>query len=257
MRSLLQLQLPTQWVFRTQTVIRAKGPMAAQARGIAGPYPHSENRKKIRKENGIFGSDFFGGGRPKVMNAKEVDLPKEPYDPTPYRLDFVKYPEIACGLGAQYYYRDGQKSPLSYFHIRKSLTGDESVAVGSTDPRARESRTIDNYVKEHNRGFAVQILLEGRGVKAYFDPKPPHLKVRLGVGAKLQSLEEYCVRDPDCTVSCNSRGNVVVVHGPNKARVGTLAYRLLRKMQPKLQPYTGKGAHFPFHPVKRKVVKKK
>lgn len=65
--------------------------------------------------------------------------------------------------------------------------------------------------------------------------------------------------DPDTAtkVSVNKKGDIVVLHGPTKERVGTLAYRLLKKLQPKLQAYTGKGGHFAFHPVKRKAVRKK
>mmetsp|Transcript_177832 Transcript_177832/g.570309 ORF Transcript_177832/g.570309 Transcript_177832/m.570309 type:complete len:133 (-) Transcript_177832:83-481(-) len=131
------------------------------------------------------------------------------------------------------------------------------IAVGATDPRAVDARCIDNYVKEKTRGYATQIVLEGRGVKAYFEPKFPHLKVRLGVGAKVKDLMQYCLRDPDVEVTCNKKGDVVVLHGPNKARVGTLAYRLLKVMTPRLLPYTGKGAHFAFHPIRRKAVRKK
>merc|ERR1711879_575029 len=114
-----------------------------------------------------------------------------------------------------------------------------TVAIGATSEHAREARTIDNYVK------------------AYYEPKAPYLKVRLGVGAKVKDLSEYCKRDPDCEVAVNKKGDIVVVHGPTKGRVGTLAYRLLKVMQPILMPYTGKGAHFAFHPTKRKAVQKK
>lgn len=210
-----------------------------------------------KKVTGRFGVEWFIGRRPTEINAQMVDLPKPPYNPKPYNLAFRKYPGAASGLGAEYFYRDGQTHPLSYFHLRSPAIGGDIVAVGATDERAREARTIDNFVKERTRGFAVQILLEGRGVKAYFEPSFPNLKVRLGVGAKVTDLTEYCKRDPDVTVSLNKKGDIVVCHGPNKARVGTLAYRLLKRMQPKLQPYTGKGAHFPFHPVKRKAVRKK
>lgn len=39
--------------------------------------------------------------------------------------------------------------PLSYYHLRSPKSGD-TVLVGATDPRAREARTIDNYVKDRN-----------------------------------------------------------------------------------------------------------
>lgn len=217
----------------------------------------SELESTKKKVTGRFGVEWFIGRKETDINAQMVDLPKPPYDPKPYKLAFRKYPGIASGLGAEYYYRDGQRHPLTYYHMRSPALGGDLVAVGATDERAREARIIDNYVKERTRGFAVQIILEGRGVKAYFEPKFPNLKVRLGVGAKVMDISEYCKRDPDCEVSLNKKGDVLVVHGPNKARVGTLAYRLLKRLQPKLMPYTGKGGHFPFHPERRKAVRKK
>lgn len=210
-------------------------------------------KKNVR---GHFGVEWLFGRRPTEINAKMVDLPKPSFDARPYQLDFTKYPSVATGLGAEYYYREGQKSPLTYYHVRSQAQG-EMVMVGATDQRAREARTIDNYVKERTRGFAVQIILEGRGVKAYFEPDFPNLKARLGVGAKVKDLTEYCLRDPDVQVTVNKKGDVVVLHGPNKARVGTLAYRLLRLLQPTLLPYTGKGGHFVFHPNRRKAMRKK
>mmetsp|Transcript_7435 Transcript_7435/g.20128 ORF Transcript_7435/g.20128 Transcript_7435/m.20128 type:complete len:269 (-) Transcript_7435:111-917(-) len=217
----------------------------------------SELESTKKKVTGRFGVEWFIGRKETEVNAGMVELPRPPFNPKPYKLAFRKYPGIASGLGAEYYYRDGQRHPLTYYHMRSPALGGELVAVGATDERAREVRTIDNYVKERTRGFAVQIVLEGRGVKAYFEPKSPNLKVRLGVGAKVTDLTEYCTRDPDCEVTLNKKGDVVVVHGPNKARVGTLAYRLLKRLQPKLMPYTGKGGHFPFHPERRKAVRKK
>lgn len=214
-----------------------------------------ESTKK--KVTGRFGGEWFIGRRPTEINAQMVDLPRPPYDPKPYKLGFRKYPGLASGLGAEYFYRDGQRHPLTYYHMRSPAAGGDLVAVGATDERAREARIIDNYVKERTRGFAAQIILEGRGVKAYFEPAFPNLKARLGVGAKVTDLTEYCKRDPDCTISLSKKGDVVVVYGPNKARVGTLAYRLLMRLQPKLMPYTGKGGHFAFHPERRKAVRKK
>jgi len=208
-----------------------------------------------KKVTGRFGVEWFIGRRPTEVAAKMVELPKKPFDPKPYKLDFRMYPGVASGLGAEYYFRDGQKHPLSYFHLRSS-SGDV-VAVGATDKRAREARTIDNFLKERTRGYAVQLVLEGRGVKAYWEPSPPHLRARLGVGAKVTDLTQYCTRDPDVDVHVNKQGDLIVLYGPTKERVGTLAYRLLKRLQPILQVYTGKGAHFAFHPVRRKAVRKK
>ena len=42
-------------------------------------------------------------------------------------------------------------------------------------------------------------------------------QARLGVGAKVQDLTEYCTRDPDVKVTVSKKGDLVVLHGPNKA----------------------------------------
>mmetsp|Transcript_48552 Transcript_48552/g.113869 ORF Transcript_48552/g.113869 Transcript_48552/m.113869 type:complete len:247 (+) Transcript_48552:88-828(+) len=226
------------------------------SRGFATLKKISELPSVKKKETGYFGVEWGMGRKPTEFNAFDVELPKEPFDPKPYKLHVRKYPGIASGLGAEYFYREDQRSPLTYYHVRCPAAGD-TVLVGATDSRAIQARTIDNYVKERTRGFAVQLILEGRGVKAYFEPKYPFLKVRLGVGAKVRDLTEYVTRDPDIMVSVSKAGDLMVVHGPNKERVGTLAFRLYKKMTPILMPYTGKGAHFAFHPVKRKPMRKK
>ncbi|CAE8620761.1 unnamed protein product [Polarella glacialis] len=234
----------------------ARSSIAKHAYGFSTMRDISELPSSKKKIVGRFGVEWFTGRRPTEINARDVELPKAPYNPAPYKMAFNKYPGIVSGLGAEYFYREGQKSPVTYYHMRSPRSGD-TVMVGATDGRAREARTLENYWKEKTRGFAAQIVLEGRGVKAYFEPDFPKLKARLGVGAKVKDLTEYCLRDPDCKVSCSKKGDVVVVHGPTKARVGTLAYRLLKQLQPRLLPYTGKGAHFAFHPAKRKAMRKK
>lgn len=248
---------PLSALLQRRWLVGLSGSFPAHAtRSSSSTSPVTELPSTKKKATGRFGVEFFGGRRAFDSNYQMPDPPKEPFDPRPYSLDFSRFPGVASGLGAEYYFRDGQKHPLTYYHMRSPSSGD-TIAVGATDPRARETRTIDNYIRERTRGFAVQLILEGRGVKAYFEPKWPHLKVRLGVGAKVRDISEYCTRDPDCEVHCNQRGDLLVVHGPTKARVGVLAYRLLKRLQPLLMPYTGKGAHFPFHPVKRKAVRKK
>lgn len=230
---------------------------APRSRAFSTLRPIQNCQKTERAVAGRFGVEWFGGRRPTEINVQMPELPKKGFDGRPYSLAFRKYPGVASGLGAEYFMREGQKHALTYYHIRSASGDGDVVAVGSTSERAREARTIDNYVKERTRGFAVQINLEGRGVKAYFEPKSPRLMVRLGVGAKVRDLTQYCTRDPDCDVTLNKKGDIVVVHGPTKGRVGTLAYRLLKKMQPRLMPYTGKGAHFAFHPTEKKQVRKK
>eukprot|EP00811_Abedinium_folium_P003455 NODE_13176_length_1180_cov_11.627730.p2 GENE.NODE_13176_length_1180_cov_11.627730~~NODE_13176_length_1180_cov_11.627730.p2 ORF type:complete len:273 (-),score=39.91 NODE_13176_length_1180_cov_11.627730:360-1097(-) len=241
------------WSVAAQPALSLLGTLGS-VRGFAIPRsPHPARKKKLP---GPFGVEWFGGYRPSDIHAMYPELPKEPYNPRPYSVHFERYPGIASGLGAEYFYREGQNHPLTYYHMRSPRSGNV-ISVGATDPRATLARTIDNYVKERTRGFALQLVLEGRGVKAWWEPKHPHLMVRLGVGTKTTDLSEYCLRDPDIRVHVSKVGTTIVLHGPNKARVGTLAYRLLKRLQPRLMPYTGKGAHFAFHPPKRRAVRKK
>merc|ERR1719162_2453609 len=86
-------------------------------------------KKNIR---GRFGIEFFGGRRPFDTTYQMPDPPKTEFKPGPYSLQFSKYPGIASGLGAEYFYRPGQRSPLSYFHMRSPASGD-TVHVGATN----------------------------------------------------------------------------------------------------------------------------
>ncbi|CAE7523228.1 unnamed protein product [Symbiodinium natans] len=169
-------------------------------RGFSTLKKISELPSVKKKETGYFGVEWAIGRKPTEMNSMDVELPKEPFDPRPYKVHVRKYPGIVSGLGAEYFYREDQRNPLTYYHLRCPAAGD-TVLVGATDARAAQARTIDNYVKERTRGFAVQLILEGRGVKAYFEPKYPFLKVRLGVGAKVKDLTEYEMKGTDLPIS--------------------------------------------------------
>ncbi|KAL8430109.1 hypothetical protein ACSSS7_006129 [Eimeria intestinalis] len=62
-------------------------------------------------------------------------------------------------------------------------------------PAAAVARSL---LQQRERGVAAQLILDGRGVKAYFDPEWPDLMVRLGVGAKPLALrrlaEQYATK---------------------------------------------------------------
>ena len=55
--------------------------------------------------------------------------------------------------------------------------------------------------------------------------------------------------------SNGKKGDILVVHGPTKSRVGEIAMRLFERMR--VNQYTMKGAHLAFHPVKKVIPKKK
>lgn len=225
----------------------------ASLSGIFAPHLRAFSVTKHWSKKEWYGVEYYGGVRATEHNTQAPDLPRPPFDPRPYSMGYRQYPGLASILGSEYYFRAGDHAPLNYFHMKTA--SDDTVWVGSTDRRVREARSISNSVREQTTGFAVQILLEGRGVKAYFEDRFPNLKCRLGVGAKVMDLTEYCKRDPDVKVFVNKLGTIVVVHGPTKSRAGMIATRLYFKM--KANVYTGKGAHIAFNTPRKKAVRKK
>ena len=188
------------------------------------------------------------------INVREIDLPVEPGTTTgDVSLLTRRWPGlIADRLSSNYFFRPG--SNLSYFH-HKSKNTDE-VLLSSADSTKVDTPTIENALHESTRGFAVQILFEGRGVRAHLEPEWPHLKVRLGVGGMMKDFTWLCERDPDVKGYLQEKnGTILVIHGPTKARVARIAMGIT--LANKANPYSGKGAHLAFNPVKRRTPKKK
>eukprot|EP00922_Rhytidocystis_sp_ex-Travisia-forbesii_P008362 GHVS01012292.1.p1 GENE.GHVS01012292.1~~GHVS01012292.1.p1 ORF type:complete len:326 (+),score=4.06 GHVS01012292.1:28-1005(+) len=131
--------------------------------------------------------------------------------------------------------------------------------VGHTDDRRVRpisNRTLTNCLHKTTRGFAAQVILEGRGVNAYFKPEFPNLFVRLGIGVKPMDLTRVLLRfTGQVKVFLNKRGTLLTVHGWDKRRTGIMAMYLYGIMR--ANAYTLKGAHIAFEPVKQKVTKKK
>ena len=188
------------------------------------------------------------------INVREIQLPNDAsIGKTPPTLSLRKWPGIITNrLGAEYFFRsDADMS----FYQHKSKSHDE-VLLSSTDSSKLETPTIENALYESTRGFAVQILFEGRGVRAHLEPEWPHLKVRLGVGGMMKDFTWLCERDPDVKGYLQEKnGTVLVIHGPTKSRVARIAMGIT--LANKANPYSGKGAHLAFNPVKRRTPKKK
>eukprot|EP00397_Hematodinium_sp_SG-2012_P043361 GEMP01048187.1.p1 GENE.GEMP01048187.1~~GEMP01048187.1.p1 ORF type:complete len:245 (+),score=43.60 GEMP01048187.1:192-926(+) len=207
------------------------------------------------------GWEFYGGRSETKTNYQLNELPKEKREEKIKLLGFTKWPAaVVKSLKSEYLYRPNQKDPLTFYHVRAGAAAKEEskmdfAYIGSTELESRNSRTIENALHQNTRGYGVQIILEGKGVKAYFEPKFPYLNVRLGVGSKATDLTEYCNRDPGITITTTKAGDIITLEGPTKERVGTLAYRIFCKL--KANPYTGRGAHLALNPAKRKTVKKK
>eukprot|EP00392_Amoebophrya_sp_AT5.2_P018080 g18543.t1 len=176
--------------------------------------------------------------------------------PTDRTLEFTKFPGVVSKLGAEYFFREKQErsEQTTYYHM-KTKSGTDVVFVGSVDARKRETRTVENFLHEKTRGFAVQLILEGRGVKVYYEGGWPNLCGRKGVGDKARDLSYFAKLDSEVNIEVNKVGNLCVVSGPTKAQVGNVAIRLFWKL--KQGVYSGKGAKIAFNWVKRKTRNKK
>ena len=84
---------------------------------------------------------------------------------------------------------------------------------------------------EQTRGFAVQLIFEGRGVKIYWDKEYPELRIRMGVGTKELNLKHYVLFDPDCMVHITRAVDILVIHGPTKDRVGAFASLFMKRVK--------------------------
>ncbi|CAD7972629.1 unnamed protein product [Amoebophrya sp. A120] len=175
-------------------------------------------------------------------------------DATEKTVEFTKFPGVVSKLGAEYYFREDQKSEqMRFFHMR--TTSQDVAFVGSVDSRKRETRTVENCLHENTRGYAAQVIMEGRGVKLYWNPAYPKLAGRKGVGDKARDLTKFCKLDRQCKIHLNKVGNLATVTGPTRCQVGNVAMRLFWKL--KQGVYTGKGAKLAFNWVKRKARNKK
>ena len=187
------------------------------------------------------------------INVREIELPRTEIQSESVSLYTRKWPSvIAREIDTDYFFRPN--STLSLFNIQAK--DNDHVVLASPHPEQTETKTIENALFESTRGFAVQILFEGRGVRAHLEPAWPHLKIRLGVGGNLKDFTWLCERDPDVKGYLQEKnGTILVLHGPTKERVSRIAMGIT--LSSKANPYSGKGAHFAFNPVRRRTPKKK
>mmetsp|Transcript_23863 Transcript_23863/g.54318 ORF Transcript_23863/g.54318 Transcript_23863/m.54318 type:complete len:237 (+) Transcript_23863:43-753(+) len=199
-----------------------------------------------QKASPTVGPEIFGGRDETDQRRRLVDPEKEPHKAWPAPLTWSRWPAAGVAdLGPEYFHREGQKHPTRYFQMR---TKDQNVCfVGSTDARQTDSRTIRNAYQTATHSIAVQLILEGRGVKAYYQPKYPSLLVRMGVGTKVQDLSYVLLRDKECMVHVNKPGTLLVVEGPTRAQAGRMATTLFHLLRANI--YTGKGIHINGHPT--------
>mmetsp|Transcript_15437 Transcript_15437/g.31338 ORF Transcript_15437/g.31338 Transcript_15437/m.31338 type:complete len:253 (-) Transcript_15437:81-839(-) len=200
-------------------------------------------------------SEIFGGPQRMDTNVWQVQIPKTPHNAWPRSINYRRYPALVQRLGSGYFFRQ-HESQLRFLQMRNVKGMEDTAFVGASDPRAASTRTIENCQADYTTGHAVQIILQGRGVRAYFDPEWPHLYVRMGVGVKPIDASRLALKYPGvCRVYLNQTGTVMVVHGFDKEKVGKMARNLLWKFY--TNHYTMKGAYVWNAPVKQKQWRKK
>nr|BAN66022.1 conserved hypothetical protein [Babesia bovis] len=191
-------------------------------------------------------------------NTRLIRLPEEARQPQVNlypRIQVTRWPGEVRALRSSYFFRPGQRNNTGYYHML--IPGRKDIClVSNVDKRLTATRTIENCLYERTRGFAGQVLLHGRGVKAYFEPAFPHLMFRLGVGSNCVDATRVCTMYANhVKVEVDRTGLIISVHGYNKMMVGNVVYRLFRLVE--ANPYTLKGGHIANHPIKCKVPKKR
>jgi ribosomal protein L6P/L9E len=202
-------------------------------------------------------SELFGGRQEMQINQKEPEISKFRKTSETAQLHIRKWPLIVgSNLNSTYLSRN-LATPLTFLNVK---TRAREVFVSSCANKSLlETKTIENALHDNTRGHAVQVLFEGRGVKAYFEPDWPSLKVKLSVGSIPIDFTRKCSMDPDIKGYVDTKnGARLVLHGPTKERVGKLAMEIFRAT--KARPATGKGSHIACNPpklIKAKSGKKK
>jgi hypothetical protein len=187
------------------------------------------------------------------INVREIALPQTPAPVSSPELKSRKWPAtINAKLTPEYFFRES--ASISYYHVQNDSR--DEILLSSPQPEELETKALENALHEPTRGFAVQILFEGRGVRAHLEPAWPHLKIRLGVGGMMKDYTWVCEKDSEVKGYLHDKtGTILVLHGPTKDRVAKIAMSIT--LANKANPYSGKGAHLAFNPVKRRTPKKK
>ncbi|ORM41718.1 uncharacterized protein BXIN_2772 [Babesia sp. Xinjiang] len=207
--------------------------------------------------SGSYGPSIYGIQQTET-NTRLIRLPPE--EPSANidlysRLHVSKWPGEIRALRGNYFFRAGQRTNTGYYHMLIKNKKDICL-VSNVDKRLTATRSIENCLYERTRGFAGQVLLHGRGVKAFFDPEFPHLMFRLGVGSNCLDATRVCTMyAKHVKVEVDRTGLIVSVHGYNKMMVGNVVYRLFRLVE--ANPYTLKGGHIANYPIKKKMPKKR
>jgi ribosomal protein L6P/L9E len=197
-------------------------------------------------------TELFAGRQNMAVNMKEPEIIKKPFRP-PYLKPYLrKWPGlVADSLNSSYWYRPNQETPVTMYRMKSK--DHDTVMVSSVDKSKTETRTIENALLDNTRGHSIQILFEGRGVKAYLDPAWPNLKVKLSVGSNPLDFTRVCSQDQDIKCQIDAKnGERLVLWGPSKSRVAKVAMSVFRCTR--ANPMTAKGSHIAFHAPK--LVKK-
>ncbi|KAK1939632.1 hypothetical protein X943_001748 [Babesia divergens] len=207
--------------------------------------------------SGSYGPSIYGI-QTTESNSRLIKLPQDKQSTKIHlnpRLCVAQWSGHIRALRSKYFFRNGQKTNTGYYHMLIKDKKDVCL-VANVDKRQTTTRTMENCLYQHTRGFSGQVLLHGRGVKAFFDPAFPNLMFRLGVGSNCLDATRICTMyASQVNVEVDRTGLIVSVHGYNKMMVGNVIYRLFRLV--KANPYTMKGGHIAQYPIKKKVTKKR
>ncbi|CDJ70500.1 hypothetical protein, conserved [Eimeria necatrix] len=220
-----------------------------------------QGQRRFFGVSGSYGYGAFYRGEADLEAQSNVRLQRLDTEEIPKKGSMtLKMPETVAVLAAEGALRRPLGRPgVSMYHHHVPNRPEKCLVFFSATAREvgePAAAAIVSMLQQRERGVATQLVLDGRGVKAYFDPEWPDLMIRLGVGVKPLALrrlmEQYATK---ARIFVDKRGLLLTVHGWDKRAVGTLTMELYRHI--KANPYTGKGARIAFHPIKKKVSTKK
>lgn len=230
-------------------------------RYLPGDPPGAPLQRRYFGVGGSYGYGAFFRGEADVL--AESNVRKQRLEEVRERYNgplTLKMPETVALLAAEGALRKPLARPgVSVYHHHVPQDPQRSLVFLTATTRSQgapAAAAAVSLLQQRERGVATQLILNGRGVKAYFDPEWPDLMVRLGVGVKPLALrrlaEQYATK---ARIFIDKRGLLLTIHGWDKRAVGTLTMELYKHL--KANPYTGKGARIAFHPLVKKVSTKK
>lgn len=142
--------------------------MTRRSFGVSGSYGYSIFYR--------YGNDDSNVGKQNLKQFEECK--NEPHLLKKKNFYFTKWPGAVSKLGASYFFN--KKYNMGFYHVcienkhqkesnENIIQNLDLILLSSTNKYATENKQIENKLKDLTCGYAVQIVLMGKGVKCYYE----------------------------------------------------------------------------------------